>query len=179
MTGHSSSYSDFMDESLYTHLIQQPLGFCYLLVLQNIQKYPKAPSQPVFIGSLSNPLLPLVGQKLSGLAPFLEGNKKELVPTLGSCGEQASTPSLETDACYGSLPHSGIYCCVPLPWKVERDCGEARLWEGVSFALAGSRQNPLHPESVARIQGKCQTVGGVGVGRKSLISDPPLLLLIH
>lgn len=31
---------------------------------------------------------------------------------------------------------------------------------------------------MARIQGKCQIVGGVGVGRKSLISYPPLLLLI-
>lgn len=130
MTGHSSSYSDFMDESLYTHLIQQPLGFCYLLILQNIEKYPKAPSQPVFIGSLSNPLLPLVGQKLSGLALFLEGSKKELVPTLGSCGEQASAPSLETDACYCSLPHSGIYCFVPLPWKVEPPGTEERIGFG-------------------------------------------------
>lgn len=90
MTGHSSSYSDFMDESIYT-FNTVALGFL-LPTHQNIQKYPKAPSQPVFIDSLSNPLLPLVGQKLSGLAPFPEGDKKELVATLGSPGTQRPTP---------------------------------------------------------------------------------------
>lgn len=116
-----------MDKSLYT-FNTAALGFLlptpFFKTYKNIQRLP--PNQS--IGSLSDSLLPLVGQKLSGLTPFLKGNKKELVPTLGSPGEQqAIAPSLETDACYCSLLCSGNCCCVPLPWKVEPTQTEERL----------------------------------------------------
>lgn len=119
-------------------------------------KIPKAPSQPVFRCSLSNPLLPLVGQKLSGLAPFLEGNKV-LVPTLGSPGNRLG-PHMETDALYRPCPvRYVLLCSFPLEGGA---CREARLDFGRLYPLPWRGQdNPLHPESMWQEFSECQPVG--------------------
>lgn len=169
-----------MDESIYT-FNTVALGF----LLPTHSKHTKISKGSLPASVYRQPFkspLAFSWSKAFGSSTLPGGGQERAGSHTRQPGDTAANPlSLETDACYYcALPCSGIYCCVPLPWKVEPTGTKERLDFGRVCPLPwrGQDRTPFTQSLCGKNSGELPSVGGVSVGRKSLLPWPPLLLLI-